>query len=99
MDVRLVPSNPESPKYVEASRTEWPDNDKAFFLAAGGGSIEDVLSLMRVGADVNYRDPHSGMTPLMTVRTRIQAARNRIGPPAAMGLDGALLDPPAVVGW
>lgn len=42
-------------------------------MAAGGGSIEEVLSLIRAGADVNYIDPQSRMTPLMTVRTGIQA--------------------------
>jgi ankyrin repeat protein len=56
------------------SGSGWPDDDQALFIAAGGGSIEEVLSLIRSGANVDYRDRASGMTPLMTVGTRIQAA-------------------------
>lgn len=75
MGLRFGPTDAEpSTGFGKSSGFYWPDDDQALYLAAGGGSIEEVLSLIRAGADVNYRDPSSRMTALMTVRTRIQAA-------------------------
>jgi ankyrin repeat protein len=73
MGLRMVPSA-AGPAKPFGKGGEWPRDDQALFLAAGGGSIEELVSLIRAGANVDYRDPGSGMTPLMTVRTRIQAA-------------------------
>lgn len=80
----LDPRQPRRAPKEESSRTtadvlreaglKWPDENQKLFLAAGGGTLEEVLGLLRAGADVNCIDHASGMTPLMTVRTRAQAA-------------------------
>lgn len=52
----------------------WTDDNQRLYLAAGGGALEEVLVLLRNGANVNYMDPANGLTPLMTAQKTAQAA-------------------------
>jgi len=54
--------------------TAWPDVDRRLFLAAGGGSLAELVGCIRDGGDVNHVDAAGGLTPVMTVRTEAQAA-------------------------
>lgn len=76
---------------LKIARTKPPSPDEGLFLAAGGSDVAEVRGLLDAGANVNARQPLTGMTPLMACSTRAIAAilLERGADPSARDLLGA----------